>query len=145
MKGGMSRPLISRYNVEGSASTSQSLQIPTVAQTSIGPQGDDRQLIRSDDIIFGQVAEARSLERIEIMKASEFVEAVYEHGVFTPSAPVELSDGQKVLLSIEPVNGKPAAAPCPSQPRRPGWGKGIITDIAEDFDAPLEDFKEYME
>lgn len=41
------------------------------------------------------------------MKASEVVEAVYERGVFKPSAPVEFSDGQKVLLSIEPVNGKP--------------------------------------
>lgn len=45
------------------------------------------------------------------MKSSEFVEAVYEHGVFTPSAPVELSDGQRVLLSIEPVNGAPAEGP----------------------------------
>ncbi len=27
--------------------------------------------------------------------------------------------------------------------RRPGWGKGLIW-MAEDFDAPLEEFKEYM-
>ena len=35
-----------------------------------------------------------------------------------------------------------------SQPRQrpgPGLGKGMITFIAPDFDAPLEDMKEYME
>ncbi len=30
------------------------------------------------------------------------------------------------------------------RPRQPGSAKGLIT-ISEDFDAPLEDFKEYME
>lgn len=26
----------------------------------------------------------------------------------------------------------------------PGWGKGMVTYMSEDFDEPLEDFKEYM-
>jgi antitoxin (DNA-binding transcriptional repressor) of toxin-antitoxin stability system len=30
-------------------------------------------------------------------------------------------------------------------PRQPGLLKDMIVSIADDFDAPLEDFKEYME
>lgn len=34
----------------------------------------------------------------------------------------------------------------PAKPQRKiGWGKGLVTYIAPDFDAPLEDFAEYME
>ena len=34
--------------------------------------------------------------------------------------------------------------PCVRKPRRkPGSAQGIITYMADDFDAPLEDFKEY--
>lgn len=59
----------------------------------------------------------------------------------------QLSQGQEVVITR---NGRPVAklvgqAPHPSQPRRPGWGKAVITEIAENFDAPLDDFKEYME
>jgi prevent-host-death family protein len=32
-----------------------------------------------------------------------------------------------------------------SNTREPGKGKGHILYMAEDFDSPLEDFKEYME
>ena len=47
-------------------------------------------------------------------------------------------DGQVVrLVPQESGNAKP--------PRKAGSAKGIITYIADDFDAPLEDFKEYME
>jgi prevent-host-death family protein len=69
--------------------------------------------------------------------------------------------GEEVLITR---NGKPVAqvVPAPhssagtngtaptastgpaSEPRRPGWGKNIITHIAPDFDEPLEDFREYM-
>jgi antitoxin (DNA-binding transcriptional repressor) of toxin-antitoxin stability system len=31
------------------------------------------------------------------------------------------------------------------EPRQPGSAKGKILYLADDFDAPLEDFKEYME
>jgi prevent-host-death family protein len=31
------------------------------------------------------------------------------------------------------------------QPRRPGTLRGTVLYMAPDFDAPLEDFKEYME
>lgn len=38
------------------------------------------------------------------------------------------------------------APPPPKLPRpAPGWARDMITYIAPDFDAPLEDMKEYME
>jgi prevent-host-death family protein len=37
-------------------------------------------------------------------------------------------------------------APSEERPRRGfGCAKGMITFVADDFDAPLEDFKDYME
>lgn len=46
----------------------------------------------------------------------------------------------------------PPSLPCPlpngppsgPEPRRLGWAKGLI-HVADDFDAPLEEFREYME
>jgi hypothetical protein len=35
--------------------------------------------------------------------------------------------------------------PKPGPPRRLGTLKGTVLSIAPDFDAPLDDFKEYME
>lgn len=37
-----------------------------------------------------------------------------------------------------------SADPFPRLPNKFGAGKGIITYIAEDFNAPLDDFKDYM-
>lgn len=59
----------------------------------------------------------------------------------------QLAQGQEVVITR---NGRPVAklvgqATGLSQTRKPGWAKGIITHIAADFDAPLDDFKEYME
>lgn len=33
---------------------------------------------------------------------AQTIEAVYEQGVFKPLQPVELAEGQKVMLSVEP-------------------------------------------
>jgi Protein of unknown function (DUF2281) len=49
---------------------------------------------------------------------------------------------QQVREAVEPI-----LYPKTSEkklPRRAGWAKGIITYIADDFDAPLDDLKEYM-
>jgi len=43
----------------------------------------------------------------------------------------------KPLVKIVPV-GQEASR------RKPGSGKGQLLEMVEDFDAPLEDFKEYM-
>ena len=51
--------------------------------------------------------------------------------------------GEEVLITR---NGHSVRlVPCEEKPRRKaGSAKGLITYIADDFDAPLEDFKEYM-
>jgi antitoxin (DNA-binding transcriptional repressor) of toxin-antitoxin stability system len=47
-------------------------------------------------------------------------------------------DGQTIArLTVEPKRDK--------QPRRLGTLKGTVLYMAPDFDAPLDDFKEYME
>ena len=63
----------------------------------------------------------------------------------------ELIDGLRPGEEVVIVRGeKPVAKlvgeiPSESKPREPGKGKGHILFMAEDFDSPLEDFKEYME
>ncbi len=37
------------------------------------------------------------------------------------------------------------ANPTPKPQRRLGWGKDMIKSISPDFDAPLEEFREYTE
>jgi antitoxin (DNA-binding transcriptional repressor) of toxin-antitoxin stability system len=58
-----------------------------------------------------------------------------------------LAPGEEVVIIHDhrPV-ARLVAAPRPSrQPRRLGTMKGTVLGVASDFDAPLEDFKEYME
>lgn len=59
-----------------------------------------------------------------------------------------LSPGEEVVIT---ENEQPVArlvlAPKPPElkPRLPGTLKGTVLYMAPDFDAPLDDFKEYME
>ena len=60
-----------------------------------------------------------------------------------------LAPGEEVVIT---ENQQPVARlvgdqpqPKPQQRPGPGLGKGMITFISPDFDAPLEDMKEYME
>jgi antitoxin (DNA-binding transcriptional repressor) of toxin-antitoxin stability system len=61
----------------------------------------------------------------------------------------KLTPGDEVILTRNrKVVAKLVSEPTPAaQPPRPGPGlcKGMITYMAPDFDAPLEDMKEYME
>jgi prevent-host-death family protein len=59
----------------------------------------------------------------------------------------QLGQGQELIITRDgtPVAKLVGQHQHARKPRQPGWGKGIITYIADDFDAPLEDFKEYME
>jgi prevent-host-death family protein len=50
---------------------------------------------------------------------------------------VIIARDNKPLLKLVPVEDTP-------KKREPGTGKGQILFIADDFDAPLDDFKEYM-
>jgi prevent-host-death family protein len=61
----------------------------------------------------------------------------------------QMAPGEEVIIT---ENQQPVAKlvseqpkPPPKQRPGPGLGKGMITFIASDFDAPLEDMKEYME
>jgi prevent-host-death family protein len=57
----------------------------------------------------------------------------------------KLQPGEEVVITrnAEPV-AKLVATATTMPPRRPGLLKDKILHMAEDFDAPLEDFKEYM-
>ena len=60
-----------------------------------------------------------------------------------------LTPGDEIILTRnqQPVAKLVSTAAIPQPKQRPGPGlcKGMITHIAPDFDAPLEDMKEYME
>ncbi len=57
-----------------------------------------------------------------------------------------LTPGEEVLIT---ENDQPVARLLPSasqrQPRRLGTLRGTVLYMAPDFDAPLDDFREYME
>jgi antitoxin (DNA-binding transcriptional repressor) of toxin-antitoxin stability system len=61
----------------------------------------------------------------------------------------QLSPGDELIITENqlPVAKLVTEQPKPQLKQRPapGLGKGMITFIAPDFDAPLEDMKEYME
>ena len=58
-----------------------------------------------------------------------------------------LSPGEEVVITRDHVPvARLVAAPRPNRhPRRLGTLKGTVLHVAPDFDAPLEDFREYME
>jgi prevent-host-death family protein len=60
----------------------------------------------------------------------------------------KLAPGEEVIITEnhQPVAKLIGESSKPKTPRPgPGLGKGMITYMAPDFDAPLEDMKEYME
>jgi len=59
----------------------------------------------------------------------------------------KLTPGQEVVIvrNEEPIARLVGEPPRVRKPRKPGSAKGKILYMADDFDAPLEDFKEYME
>ncbi len=64
-----------------------------------------------------------------------------------PELIAKLLPGEELLITEDeqPV-AKLVRVPPPSRtPRVPGSAQGKILFMAEDFDAPLDDFKEYME
>ena len=55
----------------------------------------------------------------------------------------QLLPGEEIILtrSDEPI-ARLLPLPANTNPRKPGTAKGLVT-IEDDFDAPLEDFKDY--
>lgn len=75
--------------------------------------------------------------------------AVEEIEITLPELLESLSPGDEVILTR---NHQPVAklvsevlVPVPTKRPGPGLGRDMITFIAPDFDASLEDMKEYME
>lgn len=71
-----------------------------------------------------------------------------EASLSLPQLIAEVSKGEDVILThdSQPVARLVSMSPASSKkPRVPGSAKGLILYMAEDFDAPLDDFKEYME
>ena len=58
-----------------------------------------------------------------------------------------LPPGEEVVITENdrPVARLVSAAAPQRTPRQPGTLKGTVLSMAPDFDAPLEDFREYME
>jgi prevent-host-death family protein len=60
----------------------------------------------------------------------------------------DLHEGAEVVITEhnQPVARLlPAASATRRTPRQPGTLRGTVSYMAPDFDAPLDDFKEYME
>ncbi len=57
---------------------------------------------------------------------------------FAPGDELVITRDGKPVAKLTGAGGKPA-------PRRLGTLKGTVVYMAPDFDAPLDDFKEYME
>ena len=68
------------------------------------------------------------------------LDAVFENGVLKPLVDTGLKEHALVEIQILEKSTEPAV---PIRQRQFGSAKGLIK-IAEDFDAPLEDFREYM-
>jgi antitoxin (DNA-binding transcriptional repressor) of toxin-antitoxin stability system len=61
------------------------------------------------------------------------------HGL-APGDEVVIVENEQPIARIVPALEQPRRLP-----RRPGTLRGTVLHMAPDFDAPLEDFKEYME
>ena len=59
----------------------------------------------------------------------------------------QLAPGEELVITEneQPVARLVPEAPSDRQPRQPGSMRGTVLYMAPDFDAPLDDFKEYME
>ena len=71
------------------------------------------------------------------------IRAVYDGITFTPKQPIPVKGNYEVVITfLEPVETKENVAVRPPFEYESMSGK---LWMADDFDAPLEDFKEYME
>jgi len=59
----------------------------------------------------------------------------------------KLNPGEAVIITEndQPIARLLVAQPRPRQPRRPGILRGTVLYMAPDFNAPLDDFRGYME
>jgi predicted DNA-binding antitoxin AbrB/MazE fold protein len=67
--------------------------------------------------------------------------AIFENGVLKPLEDTGLAEHEVVEVEIR---RKPEEGHAPRRQRVFGSAKGIIKRMSDDFDEPLEDFREYM-
>jgi hypothetical protein len=67
--------------------------------------------------------------------------AVIQDGKIELTQPVELPEGTRVVVTLVPEVGEVSAEPKP--PRKLGTLEGSVSNLAPDFDAPLDDFQDY--
>jgi predicted DNA-binding antitoxin AbrB/MazE fold protein len=67
--------------------------------------------------------------------------AIFEDGVLKPLEDPGLAEHE--LVEVE-ITRKPQDETTPPKPRVFGAARGIIKRMSDDFDEPLEDFREYM-
>jgi hypothetical protein len=70
---------------------------------------------------------------------TQAISAHFDGKVIVPDEPVQLPVGQRLRVVLEVES--PTAPP----PRQLGPMKGSVEFMARDFDAPLDDFKKYVE
>jgi antitoxin (DNA-binding transcriptional repressor) of toxin-antitoxin stability system len=58
----------------------------------------------------------------------------------TPEEEVVITENDRPVARLVPLKGA-----AQRKPRRPGTLRGTVLYMAPDFDAPLEEFREYME
>jgi hypothetical protein len=49
-----------------------------------------------------------------------------------------------LLARVKQILDKTEVHTSPQKPRQAGWGKGIFSNVADDFDATPEGFEDYM-
>jgi predicted DNA-binding antitoxin AbrB/MazE fold protein len=72
---------------------------------------------------------------------SHTLAAIFEDGVLKPLEDPGLAEHE--LVEVE-IKRKPQAETAPSGQRVFGAARGIIKRMSDDFDEPLDDFREYM-
>jgi prevent-host-death family protein len=75
---------------------------------------------------------------VSIQEAQANLSDLIHH--LTPEAEVVITEGGQPVARLMPAAGQQQRPP-----RRLGTLRGTVLYMAPDFDAPLEDFKEYME
>jgi len=78
------------------------------------------------------------------MKAHDVVDAIFESGVFKPAEPVSLEEGQRVRLSIEPVNGAPPGTGHEELRRWTEVFEGLTDDDVSEIDRIISDRSHFI-
>ena len=74
---------------------------------------------------------------------SQMLTAVVQHGCLRPAAPLDLPEGTEVRIVVLPASSGAAPEGPTTWPCKAGSARDIPHWMAPDFDAPLDDFRDY--